>query len=359
MSDEDVRRTKFPLPDDMPATPPLPEFLFLTCQAGAEQALKDELAREWPTLRFAYSRPGFVTFKFERGQFHAASWDLTVLRTVFARAGGFSLGRASGDTVETRVKSVAALATGAQITFARRHVWERDGAADMQNAASDVLRESSGDQPAQAGDWVLDVVLVSATEWWVGYHRAHSEPSRWPGGCLPITLPADAVSRAYLKMEEALEWSRLPLKAGQKCVEVGSAPGGAAQALLNRGLWVTGIDPAEMHALVLQHPHFTHIRRRSKDVPHETFRGVQWLTVDVNQPPNYTLDVVEAILKYPGVHLQGLLLTLKLRDWSLAAVLPENLARIKSWGFTNILAKQLVHNRQEVCVVVQRRPERI
>ena len=40
-----------------------PGFIFITCQIGAEAAVKGELARDWPGLRFAYSRPGFLTFK--------------------------------------------------------------------------------------------------------------------------------------------------------------------------------------------------------------------------------------------------------------------------------------------------------
>ena len=32
---------------------------FINCQIGAEAAVKGELARDWPALRFAYSRPGF------------------------------------------------------------------------------------------------------------------------------------------------------------------------------------------------------------------------------------------------------------------------------------------------------------
>ena len=83
---------------------------------------------------------------------------------------------------------------------------------------------------------VLDCVVVEPNQWWIGYHRAASIASRWPGGMFPMELPSDAVSRAYLKMEESLAWSRMPLKAGEVWAEIGSAPGGASQALLNHGV---------------------------------------------------------------------------------------------------------------------------
>ena len=41
----------------------MPSFLFVTCQAGAERAVKAELARRWPDFRLAFSRKGFLTFK--------------------------------------------------------------------------------------------------------------------------------------------------------------------------------------------------------------------------------------------------------------------------------------------------------
>jgi 23S rRNA (cytidine2498-2'-O)-methyltransferase len=158
------------------------------------------------------------------------------------------------------------------------------------------------------------------------------------------------VSRAWLKMREAVLWSGFVLSEGERCVEIGSAPGGASQFLLSRGLDVIGIDPAVMDPVVLGDPHFRHIRKRAKEVPRKEFVGIEWLTSDVNLPPNYTLDAVGAIVKHAGVQLKGMLLTLKLVDWSLADDVPIFLERIRSWGFRNVRARQLHHNRQEICV---------
>ncbi len=67
--------------------------------------------------------------------------------------------------------------------------------------------------------------------------------------------------------------------------------------------------------------------------------------------PEYTLDAVEAIVTHPEVRIAGLLLTLKLLEWDLAAELPVYLERIRSWGYPHVAARQLHHGRQEVCVV--------
>jgi len=102
---------------------------------------------------------------------------------------------------------------------------------------STVVREMAPHRKAAArNSRVLDVVVVEPGEWWIGYHKAVKTAERWPGGAIPVRLPSHAVSRAYAKLEEAIQWSSFPLSAGDECVEVGCAPGGASQALLERGL---------------------------------------------------------------------------------------------------------------------------
>lgn len=353
-----------------------PTFLFVTCQVGAEPALKSEVARVWPQFRFAYSRPGFVTFKLPEG---AVPPDDLDLECIFARAHAFSLGKATRESTAERAGQVwDLLRTRAIDTL---HVWPRDahepGAGDYEpglTAESHAITEEllaakppateAVSAPAEAqqapgvvlrgcgmpGQLVGDVVLVGENEWWVGYHRVHSRESSWPGGLFPEALPAQAVSRVYLKMKEAIVWSGIDMRRGQRVAEIGCAPGGASQALLEQGLNVLGIDPAEMAPVVIGHPRFRHIRGRSKEVRRREFLAIDWLTCDINLPPNYALDTVEAILTYPGVRVQGTLLTLKLVDWSLARLIPAYLKRIRKWGFAQVRARQLHHNRREICV---------
>ena len=66
------------------------DFVFATCMPGLEPALKLEVARTRTELRFAYSRPGLVTFKSAR----TVPADDTP-GSVFARVWGRSIGAAS------------------------------------------------------------------------------------------------------------------------------------------------------------------------------------------------------------------------------------------------------------------------
>jgi 23S rRNA (cytidine2498-2'-O)-methyltransferase len=127
---------------------------------------------------------------------------------------------------------------------------------------------------------------------------------------------------------------------------------------LNHGLKVIGIDPANMDPLVLANPNFTHWKKRGADIRRREFRPVRYLTADINVAPSYTLDTVEAIVTHPEVKIHGLLLTLKLLEWKLADQLPEFLDRVRSWGYGQVRARQLHHNRQEVCVAASRKDKR-
>ena len=56
----------------------------------------------------------------------------------------------------------------------------------------------------------------------------------------------------------------------------------------------------------------------------QEFVGVRWLAADMNIAPDDTLDEVEAIVTNPQVSIRGMVLTLKLSDWSVAERLPSS-----------------------------------
>lgn len=170
-------------------------------------------------------------------------------------------------------------------------------------------------------------------------------------------LPEEAPSRAWLKLEEGLLFSGLPLKRREVALEIGSAPGGASHALLQRGLEVVGVDPGEMEAPVAGHSAFTHLQVKLGDLRREQLpKRVDWLFVDVNLAPAVTLHQLRRIVSTLKSTLKGGLLTLKLNNWKMAADIPEFLKRLEGMGFVDVRATQLAHNRQEICVALRMKP---
>lgn len=354
-----------------------PQFFFAVCQCGAERALKQEVAAGPIEARPAFSRPGFVTFKLDGVCERPERFQLP---TTFARTYGFCLGKVTGERANELAEQVWKLPAIVQlmetVSISDLHVWQRDAAATgergfqpgptlLAQEAERVVRQHSPIEslrvlpadprlPSRRNSWVLDAALVEPNEWWIGCHRVTSRCDCWPGGVPPLALPEYAVSRAYLKMAEALEWSALPIVRNDLCLELGCAPGGTAQALLDCGMRVIGIDPAEVDPVVVENPTFLHLRRRSAEVPRRDLRGVRWLAADMNGTPTYTLDAVEDIVVNKAASIRGMVLTLKMTDWKLAEQLPELVKRVRSWGYRDVRMRQLAFNRQEICLVALR-----
>ena len=290
---------------------------------------------------------------------------------MFVRAYGFSIGKVNGINLE--VLAAEAWKTAAGQSVQRIHVWERDrakaGEHDFEPSITpqaveahhalvqscpcpETLAAHADDplRPARRRERILDCILVASDLWWVGYHRVGPTASRYPGGMMALELPAEIVSRTWLKMEEALRWSRLPIPHDARVAEIGSARASrTARRLLARGYTVTGVDPAEMAPSVLQHPRFTHIRKRSTQVRRREFRKIRWLTADMNVAPNYTLTAVEAIVTHPEINIRGLLSTLKLPELKLADHVPEYLERIRNWGYNNMHPAAPAQSTRNLC----------
>mgnify|MGYP002623990254 CR=1 FL=1 len=340
-------------------------FLMAICQVGAEWALKEEVARRWPDLHFAFSRPGFVTFK-DTSQSLTTTSPHPLVGSVFARTCSFSIGKVTADEEDANIQRFWKLLNG--IPVQHLHVWQRDhvlpgergftpGPSQSANELGQRILEACprDEKPqlnelAHPGEMIADCVLVEPNDWWIGLHRAESVPQRWPGGVPKLTPPDEMISRAYLKTSEALVWSRLPVQANDHFVELGCSPGGSAQALLDRGYLVTGIDPAEVDPRMKDREGFTYVRKRSADLKRKEFRAFRWLMADLNVAPGYTLAVVEDIVTRGDVHIAGMLLTLKLMDNEHYSQIGEFLARVRSWGYEEVRARQLAFNRQEICI---------
>ncbi|TWT90003.1 Ribosomal RNA large subunit methyltransferase M [Pseudobythopirellula maris] len=355
------------------------EFVFCVCQPGAELALKSEVAARVPNWKFAYSRPGFVTFKLDK----PANLDrFQAPHLVFARTIGLSLGSVTGESNEELAAAVwEEPAVAAYVEACPKlglHVWRRDtalpgqqgvepGPTDESRAAEAALRSSApqasaGDRELLAsretgnGARVLDVALVEPDRWWIGAHRVANRSDRFAGGVMPLALPGHAVSRAYLKMQESLRWAGLPTMAGEVWIELGCAPGGASQALLEEGMQVLGVDPAKVDPVVEAEENFHQLQMRVQDARRVEFSTAQWLAADLNVDPETLLSAVESIVSHPEVSIRGLVLTIKLLEKSMGSpeAIVAYLERVRKWGYQDVRVRQLAFNRHEICLVALR-----
>lgn len=314
----------------------VPDFVFATCAPGLEPALKLEVVRTRPELRFAYSRPGLVTFK-APGAVDAD--DLP--SSAFARVWGRSIGAAADPA--SAAAQLAPFAPG------RVHVFARDPAAPPDLEPWQALGPGGAAAP---GELVADVIVGRGEPAWLGVHRHDASRPAYPGGGIPVEVPADAPSRAYAKIEEAIAWARLPVMAGQVALEIGAAPGGAALALARRGLTVWGVDTGNLAPHVAAHPNVRHLVKKVGALRWEELpERVDWLLVDVNLAPQVAVHEVARLMPRLRTTLTGAVITLKLNDWTFASALPALADRIRGMGLPDVRLRHLPSNRREICAV--------
>lgn len=357
-------------------------FIFLTCKRESTPLLKDEMKLRFPELRFSYSRPSFLTYKLPDAVASAEE-----AKSLFARAAGLhfasslslSLGKITGGAADEmpdlfaefiRPRLLDALTPADEPSAAphRVHFWTpADPAPTPESAAlterlAEFLPPAAAEAfpflPPRIGETVLDCAAVTPTEWHIGVHPVTGYHGRFAGGFVPLVIPTDGTSRAWMKFEEGLRWSGFPIGRGSRCADIGASPGGGSQALLARGAEVLGVDPAEMAPSVLRNPDFTHLRGKIGQLKRKLFRKTRWLIGDMNVAPNYTLDVFEELTSAPDLEIRGLLFTLKLFQTELAKNIPEFIGRVRSWGFNQVKVRQLTFNRQEVMLAALKHPFR-
>jgi len=347
-------------------------FVFVICQMGAEGVCKDEILHNHPSLKLAFSRPGFVTFKCDDEAFP----EKFILRTSFARTCGWSLGNLKfTDRITDLSAQIMQIFQNEWFVRAKLlHLYQRDTelpgsrgfepgqtvlaeeigcqfASQMQ--AADIVK--SINRSADPDELVFDLVIVEPNLWFIGYHFALSRHQRWPGGVPRIDISRRVVSRAYYKLLEALLWSGLQIREGDCCAEIGASPGGACQLLLEKGAHVIAIDPAELDDEIAKHTNLVYIRARGREVSKRELREVRWLISDMNLTPKYTLDTIaEIVTNQHCKQIRGLVLTMKITDWKLVREIPRWKDQLRGLGFQVVKSRQLAFNRKEICLVAIR-----
>jgi 23S rRNA (cytidine2498-2'-O)-methyltransferase len=335
-----------------------PRFYFATSQFGAEKTVKDEVLRAHPSLRFAFSRPGFMTFKEESDE----APPIDNPESIFTRVWGISVGQGKGGNP---LEALQPLIPSGSIL----HAFERDAFLPgdepegfVANQRIRNLMNAAGlkgaDRLGSVGEWIFDLIYLDEGHVFLGKHLFQEGMDPSPGNQPHISLPVTSPSRAYLKIEEAIHRFKPECKSGTRVLEVGCAPGGASTAMLSRGFKVTGVDPKRVDPSVHQNPGFQFIQKAAKTLTREDLKTVnpEWLVLDMNLAPLEALDEVHHVLdllrSIHGAKLslnQGFL-TLKLNDWKFAGSIPLYLKRVSELGFRDLAAVQLCSNRQEFFV---------
>jgi 23S rRNA (cytidine2498-2'-O)-methyltransferase len=213
-------------------------------------------------------------------------------------------------------------------------------------------------EDVRAPDLVVSVLVLPALGL-VGLSPVQFNLSDWSGGERRFARTSEQVSRSEFKLLEALEVFGVDLQEGTKAVDLGAAPGGWTRVLVEYGVEVTAVDPAELHPSIRADRRVEIVRghaqewiERAASEGHKFDVIVSDIRMDARDAARLVVDAA------PLMHLDSLaILTLKLpgkdaQGMNPVAIAREALEELRS-RYRTVHARQLFHNRNEVTVYIR------
>jgi 23S rRNA (cytidine2498-2'-O)-methyltransferase len=131
--------------------------------------------------------------------------------------------------------------------------------------------------------------LISENELWLAPELTPAvSPGAWD-----FEENQDAPSRAYLKLWELFTREGFAPKAGESCLELGSAPGGWTWVLAGLGCPITAVDKGEMAPRVLALPGVRWLRQDAFSSDLAKVGPVDWFFSDLICYPGKLLELVQ------------------------------------------------------------------
>lgn len=296
------------------------QFYFVLTNVDAESLLKEEVMIRYPELRISYSRPGFITFKGEK--------DIS-FNPYFCRVSGISLGKFKQSELKHDRAWVYAVNSKLEIP------------AELKSLSDKTIFKK--------GETVTLIMMAGIDEFWVGSYTLRGDQFQTPGEVSSI-IEKEVPSRAYYKIAEAYEAFDLPFDNQEVVLELGSAPGGASQFLLEQDMRVLGVDPAEMDAKILKNFNFKQIKKPFETLSENDFRSdVDWIISDINLPPTVVLKEVFRLMTF--LNPRGLVLTLKMNELKHLEVVASVREQFRKQGFSRVELKYLPSHKKEIALI--------
>lgn len=217
-------------------------------------------------------------------------------------------------------------------------------AADTKSVLDAVLSEVGCEPSLQSPELILSI-YAGAQELYAGWGTPEEQLSDWPGGAVRFQREDGQISRAKFKLLEAERAFNLDFAAFREALDIGAAPGGWTQLLLERGLYVTSVDPADLHPSLEQYTKLTYWKKNASEVKFqaETF---DLLVCDMSWSP---MQMSKLVLEQIGALAYGgtAIITVKLMHKKPLQTIRDVIAKLQT-AFELKKAKQLFHNRDEI-----------
>lgn len=338
------------------------------CRAGFEKELAaeiDDLASDAGLIGYVRAQPdtGFVVYEtFEPVALGALGPATDWRRPVFARQLLPWFGRAENLPERDRATPLvdAVKASGQRFCGVVLETPDTDEAKQRSGFCrrfteplTKALEKAGALRSSRTGLPALHVLFSDATTAWLAAGLPGA-CAAWPMGIPRLRMPSSAPSRSTMKLAEAITTlledteRETILRAGQRAVDLGAAPGGWTWQLAQRGLRVTAIDNGPLRDSVMATEMVEHIK--ADGFTWRPQRAVDWMVCDmVEQPSRIASLMAEWIATGRCRHtIFNLKLPMKRRLEAVEQCRILIQKRLASIGPYELRIKQLYHDREEV-----------
>lgn len=223
---------------------------------------------------------------------------------------------------------------------------------DLRDQLSSKLKSHGFIDDMKHGAQILSVFLTNKKVY-VGCAFSSMNLSNWNGGMMHCAKEG-MISRAEFKLLEAMEVFHLDMNQYKVAADLGAAPGGWTNALLNQGLKVIAIDPANMDPDLLKNPNLKHYKEMTqtyltRDLDTTFDLIVNDMKMDVILSASITNEF-EHVLSDHGL----VIMTFKLPNKFSYLNVKHGIEELKKC-YDFVTARQLFHNRSEITVLFKKR----
>jgi 23S rRNA (cytidine2498-2'-O)-methyltransferase len=227
---------------------------------------------------------------------------------------------------------------------------------ELNKSLAEAFAEETGAVEAIKKPQIVISILCTMHKAYLGISTAEENLSAWPGGARHFAQTQEQISRAEFKLLEALEVFGISLPENGRALDLGAAPGGWTRLLLDAGLSVIAVDPANLDPRLARRKQLEHYRGYAENYLEGALQRRYRFDIIANdmrmdaREAARLLDSAAECLRPDGVMISVLKLPHAAPGINPLINLKDALHTIRQ-RYGIVQARQLFHNRQEVTVV--------
>lgn len=191
-------------------------------------------------------------------------------------------------------------------------------------------------------------LIIFKNKIYFGISTIKESLSSWALGECRYKYEENQISRAEFKLLEALEHFNTDVSKYKTALDLGAAPGGWSKVLLNKGLNVVAVDPAELDNNLLSNNKLRHYKGLSQDFFRKCKNTYDIVVNDMKMDAKKSIEITEEATKY--LNRDGIIImTLKLDPNREFDEVKDCIKIIKN-KYEIIGVHQLFHNRSEATI---------